>query len=100
MKTLKEKADKIAIQYIKAFERKYKIYFEFAVANNYFDVLNFADYYINFTDVKYCIDNNIDPELFFNWYNDNLEFNLEKESDRVFINLPSYIMGLRHKDLK
>ena len=100
MKTLKEKADKIAIQYIKAFERKYKIYFEFAVANNYFDVLNFADYYINFTDVKYCIDNNIAPELFFNWYNDNLEFNLEKESDRVFINLPSYIMGLRHTDLK
>ena len=100
MKTLKEKADKIAIQYIKAFERKYKIYFEFAVANNYFDVLNFADYYINFTDVKYCIDNNVEPELFFNWYDDNLEYALKKESTQTYINLPSYIMGLRHTDLK
>ena len=100
MKTLKEKADKIAIQYIKAFERKYKIYFEFAVANNYFDVLNFADYYINFTDVKYCIDDNIDPELFFNWYDDNLESALKTKSTQTYINLPSYIMGLRHTDLK
>ena len=100
MKALKEKADKLAMKYIKEFEKKYELYFEFAVADDYFNVLNFGDYFVNFSDVKYCIDNNVDSELFFNWYNDNLEFNLEKESDTVLINLPSYIMGLRHKHLK
>ena len=100
MKTLKEKADKLAMKYIKAFEKKYEVYFEFAVADNYFDVLNFGDYYVNFTDIKYCIDNNVSSESFFNWYEDNLEFNFLKESERIYINLPSYIMGLRHEDLK
>ena len=100
MKTLKEKADKLAIKYIKAFEKKYEVYFEFAVADNYFDVLNFGDYYVNFTDIKYCIDNNVSSESFFNWYNDNLENALKKESTQTYINLPSYIMGLRHTDLK
>ena len=31
---------------------------------------------------------------------DNLENALKKESTQTYINLPSYIMGLRHKDLK
>ncbi len=62
--------------------------------------MNFGDYFINFSDVKYCIDNNVSSELFFNWYNDNLENALKKESTQTYINLPSYIMGLRHKDLK
>ena len=100
MKTLKQKADKLAIQYIKAFEKKYEVYFEFAVADDYFNVLNFGDYFVNFSDVKYCIDNNVDSELFFNWYNDNLEKKKKKESTQTYINLPSYIMGLRHKDLR
>ena len=100
MKTLKEKADKLAMKYIKEFEKKYEVYFEFAVADNYFDVLNFGDYYVNFTDIKYCIDNNVSSESFFNWYEDNLEFNFLKESERIYINLPSYEKGLRHKDLK
>ena len=69
MKTLKEKADKLAMKYIKEFEKKYELYLEFAVADDYFNVLNFGDYFVNFSDVKYCIDNNVDSELFFNWYN-------------------------------
>ena len=100
MKTLKEKADKLAMKYIKEFEKKYELYLEFAVADDYFNVLNFGDYFINFSDVKYCIDNNVSSELFFNWYNDNLENALKKESMQTYINLPSYIMGLRHKDLR
>ena len=100
MKTLKEKADKLAIKYIKEFEKKYELYLEFAVADDYFNVLNFGDYFVNFSDVKYCIDNNVNSELFFNWYDDNLVYALKTKSIHTYINLPSYIMGLRHTDLK
>ena len=62
--------------------------------------MNFGDYFVNFSDVKYCIDNNVDYELFFNWYDDNLESALKTESTQTYINLPSYIIGLRHTDLK
>ena len=36
MKTLKEKADKLAIKYIKEFEKKYELYLESPVADDYF----------------------------------------------------------------
>ena len=40
MKTLKEKADKLAMKYIKEFKKRYQLYLEFAVADDYFNENN------------------------------------------------------------
>jgi hypothetical protein len=88
-----EKIKKDAFELIHFFCVKYEMSFEFSVCGNPFDVSFISDFYFHFTDILYCLDHNIESELLFQWYDDNLKH--EKN-----INLQSYHSGLRHKDLE
>ena len=87
MKT--EKIKKDAFELIKFFCEKYGLNFEYAVCDNPFTVILCSDFFFNFTDIIFCLDHDIESNLLFQWYNDNLEN--EKQ-----INLQSYHSGLRH----
>jgi hypothetical protein len=87
-----ENIKKEAFEIIHIFCQKYEMSYEFSVCNNPFDASFISDFYFDFTDILYCLENDIESKLLFNWYDDNLQN--EKQ-----INLQSYYKGLRHKDL-
>jgi hypothetical protein len=58
----------------------------FWVGNEIGSVCNFGDHYINFSDMVYCLNNDVPINKFFEWY----DWCLETEE---FINLSSFIMG-------
>jgi hypothetical protein len=87
-----ENLKKEAFEIIHIFCVKYEMSYEFSVCNNPFDASFISDFYFDFTDILYCLENDIESKLLFNWYDDNLQN--EKQ-----INLQSYHKGLRHKDL-
>ena len=88
-----ENLKKEAFEIIHIFCAKYEMSFEFSVCNNPFDISFISDFYFNFTDILYCLENDIESELLIQWYDANLE---HKED----INLQAYHKGLRHENLK
>jgi hypothetical protein len=92
---LQEKFQAIAELYVEAFLRKHGFfdeedgsYSDWEWVSNVGGVVEIADYYIGFDDIRFDIDNSVSKELFFEWYN----FCVEKEKT---INYRSYTMGLR-----
>jgi hypothetical protein len=83
---------KQAFGIIDLFCQKYEMTFEHAVCDNPFDIILISDYYLDFTTILYCLENNIESELLFQWYDDNLQY-------QKHINILSYHTGLRHKDI-
>ena len=91
---MRDKLKKIMKKYIKVFEKKHDMYFEFAINDDYLGILSFGDiYYINASDLVYDIDNDLPKSLILDWMNDNLE---NKDN---YINLHAYANGLRHSDI-
>lgn len=90
---MKKQLEKAIKRYIKLFEDKHSVCFEFAVNDEYLGVLSFGGvYYFNTSDLVYDIDNDLPKNLIFEW----LDANLENEN---YINLHSYAKGLRHSNL-
>ena len=58
----------------------------FWVGNEIGGVCNFGDYYINFTDMVFCLANDVPIKKFFEWYDWCLETS-------EFMNLNSFLMG-------
>lgn len=87
-----ENLKKQAFEIIHIFCVKYEMSFEFSVCGNPFDVSFISDFYFDFTDILYCLENDVESKLLIQWYDDNMQN--EKQ-----INLQSYHKGLRHKDL-
>jgi hypothetical protein len=87
-----ENLKKEAFEIIHIFCVKYEMSYEFSVCGNPFDFSLISDFYFSFETIIYCLENDIESELLFQWYNDNLEH-------KDHINLQSYRKGLRHKDL-
>lgn len=95
MKTEKLKKDyeKACMNYIKAFEKKHEVYFEFWIANRVGEVASFGDIFtFHFSDVKFDIDNNAEKGKIFEWHEYCLEIYRKKER---FVNYQSYLMGAR-----
>jgi len=91
---MRDKLKKIMKKYIKVFEKKHNIYFDFAINDDYLGILSFGDiYFINASDLVYDIDNDLPKSLILDWINENLE---NKDN---YINLHSYAKGLRHSHL-
>ena len=88
----------VVTDYIHAFEKKHKIYFDGWVGNDVGGIAEFGDYFFNYDDIRYDIDNNIRKSMILKWYNADLEHNMDRE-ERQHINYSSYCKGLRHKDL-
>lgn len=88
---LRERLDGIIMEYIKLFEKKHNMNFEFAVSDDLTDVLCFGDiYYFSMNDVVFDIDNKLKKGLTIEW----LEYNLENQDK--YVNLYSYSKGYRH----
>lgn len=57
LKQLKKNYEIIVAEYLYYFCKKYKLTFEFWVADEIGTIANFDPYFINFEDIKYDIDN-------------------------------------------
>jgi len=54
------------------------------------DIAVIGDYFINFSDIKYDIDNNVNPDLFWDWYYFEINY---KGKHRI--NFNSWVMGYK-----
>lgn len=91
---MKNKYTKIVHEYIKAFEEKQNIDFDYWIEEN--EIAEFSSYPFNFSDIKYDIDNNISEGKIIEWHYDVLE----NYKTLGFINYKSFCKGLRYSDLQ
>ena len=91
---LRNKLDDILKEYIRLFEEKHEIFFDYAVGDDLMGLLCFGDYLFTTRDVIYDIDNNLPKNQ---WQDDS--FDSLKNPQHAKINLQSYAMGLRFEDL-
>lgn len=72
---LKNDWEKLTIEYVKFFCEKHEMYYEEDswVGNKIGEIICIGDYYIDFSDIKYDIDNNVPEEKFDLWYWKSLE---------------------------
>lgn len=72
---LKQDWEKLTNEYVKIFCEKHEMYYEEDswVGNKIGEIICIGDYYIDFSDIKYDIDNNISEEKFDEWYWKSLE---------------------------
>ena len=82
-------------EYIKVFEKKHGYSFTDWVGNDVGEIACFIEqYFFNFTDIKYDIDNKVKKNLIFQYQDDCLAHPKKK------MNFKSYAMGLRFEDIK
>lgn len=94
---LRNKLDSILKEYIRLFEEKHEVFFEFAVGNDLTGLLGFGDYLFTTRDVIYDIDNDLPKNLIFQWQDDS--FDSLKNPQHAKMNFQSYAMGLRFEHL-
>lgn len=95
--TLQERLDIVLMEYVRAFEDKHGVEFEFAINDDLMTVLHFGDWYFDISDIVYDIDNNLSKHLILNWHNNMMDET--GNPDRKWINLHSYAQGLRLESL-
>ena len=98
--TLKEQHEQAVNRYIEKFVKKHGYEFTDWVANEVGGIAVFIEqYYFNFTDIKYDIDNKVKKGLIFQHQDDSVEHHLTVNQVET-INFKSYAMGLRYEYLK
>jgi len=90
---MRKQLDNILMQYIRKFEKKHELYFEFSVADDLMNMLCFGPYYFDITDVIKDIDNDYPKGLIIDWHEDSIEFYPKQ------INFESYVKGLRFAEI-
>ena len=70
--------------YVNEFEKVYEVESEFWVGDEVGGVLSVADLMLDFSDIKYCVDNSIPYEWLYNWNSYCVEFS------KAYYNLDSY----------
>ena len=82
---MKKQLEKVLKQYIKEFEKKQDLTFEFAVNDNLMEVISFGSvYFINMSDIIYDVDNAIKENIIIEW----LEYTLQEKD---YINYRTYL---------
>lgn len=90
---MRKALNKILMDYIRKFENKHDVSFEFAVADDLMNMLCFDPYYFDITDVIKDIDNDYPKGLIIDWHEDSIEFYPKQ------INFESYAKGLRFTEI-
>jgi hypothetical protein len=94
MKTLLEQYNEIAEEYRLAFFEKHD--FEdpewYWVADVIGDVLHVNDYYFGYDQIRHDIDNNLDANVMFEYYEYSLDKGMKNETP---VNLDNYCKGIR-----
>jgi len=94
MKDLKCNYEKSVNAYIKEFEKKHEIDFDFWIGDLIGEVCCFGDYTFNFSDIKYVIDNSISLDYLIDWYWFVVEY------EKCYYNLKSYCKLRQDDDIK
>ena len=94
IENLKQLHEIVCNEYVKKFEKKHKLVFEYWIADLIGETASFGDYFFNMTEIIYDINTRQPKGLILKWINDNIE---HKESDN-WINFYSYSKGLRHNN--
>ena len=82
---MKKQLEKVLKQYIKEFEKKQDLTFEFAVGDNLMEVISFGCvYFFNMSDIIYDIDNNIKDNIIVEW----CEYTIQEKD---YINYRTYL---------
>lgn len=82
---MKKQLEKVLKQYIKEFEKKQDLIFEFAVNDNLMEVISFGSvYFFNMSDIIYDVDNAIKENIIIEW----LEYTLQEKD---YINYRTYL---------
>ena len=82
---MKKQLEKVLKQYIKEFENKQDLTFEFAVDDNLMEVISFGSvYFFNMSDIIYDVDNAIKENIILEW----LEYTLQEKD---YINYRTYL---------
>ena len=82
---MKKQLEKVLKQYIKEFEKKQDLTFEFAVGDNLMEVISFGYvYFFNMSDIIYDIDNNIKDNIIVEW----CEYTIQEKD---YINYRTYL---------
>lgn len=76
-------------KYIKAFEKRHDVSFEFWVGDEIGGVASFGDYFFNLTDIINDVNSDDSTELIFEWYNACMEH-------EDWVNYDSYRRGYRY----
>ena len=88
---MRKKLDKILKKYIKKFEKKHGLTFEFAVSDDLMGVICFGCvFYFDINDIVYDIDTKQPKYLILDWLYDSMH------QDK-YINFQSYSNGLRYE---
>lgn len=94
---LRDKLDNILKEYIRLFEEKHEVFFDYAVGDDLMGLLCFGDYLFAIHDIVYDIDDNLPKNLIFQWQDDSFDSITNPYHKKI--NLQSYAMGLRFEDL-
>lgn len=82
---MKKQLEKVLKQYIKEFEKKQDLTFEFAVDDNLMEVISFGSvYFFNMSDIIYDVDNAIKENIIVEW----LEYTIQEKD---YINYRTYL---------
>ena len=85
---MKEKLKVVIDGYIKLFEKKQDCYFEEFVDDSIIGIVLFGDHYFNMSDIIYDIDNDIEKDKIFDWYDYTLNEGL---AGRPIINYKNWL---------
>lgn len=95
MKKLQKEYQDVVNQYLKKFIKKHKYEFSYWVSADIGGIACFIDqYYFDFDDIRFDIDNNVEKDLIFKWQDDGIE-----NDNKDVLNFKSYSLGLRYKHL-
>lgn len=102
MKKIQKQYQDVVNQYLKKFIKKHKYEFSYWVCDEIGGIACFIDqYFFNFDDIRFDIDNKVEKELIFRWQDDDVEHNLGILDDNCVehIDFISYSSGIRYKNL-
>lgn len=94
---LRDKLDNILKEYIRLFEEKHEVFFDYAIRDDLMGLLCFGEYLFVVGDVIYDIDNDLPKSLIFQWQDDSFDSIINPHHKKI--NLQSYAMGLRFEHL-
>lgn len=94
---LRNKLDSTLKEYIRLFEEKHEVFFDYAVGDDLTGLLCFGEYLFTARDIIYDIDENLPKKLIFRWQDDSFDSIINPQHAKI--NLQSYARGLRFEDL-
>jgi hypothetical protein len=96
-KKLRKALDDAITGYIKAFEKKHDVFYEWAVVDDLTGILNFGDHYFSMSDIVEDIDKKYKKWKIFEWKDAGIKAHFEGNTKTI--NLRSYMMGLRYESV-